>query len=93
MHIESAARRLHPRITDCDWLVLRGMRAAIDRIAAQAGHAGATAVDLGCGSQPYRPLFDARGYLEELLTPEWVRRDNGCVYVTLSRARKGGAPA
>ena len=32
-------------------------------------------------------IMNARGYLEELLTPEWVRRDNGCVYVTLSRAR------
>ena len=34
-------------------------------------------------------VMNARGYLEELLTPEWVRRDNGCVYVTLSRAARG----
>jgi SAM-dependent methyltransferase len=61
MHTESAARRLQPRITNSDWLVLRGMRPAIERMAAQVGRTGATAVDLGCGSQPYRPIFDARG--------------------------------
>ncbi len=31
-------------------------------------------------------LMNARGYVENLITPEWVRRDNACVYVTLSRA-------
>ena len=31
-------------------------------------------------------LMNARGYLEELLTPDWVREENACVYVTLSRA-------
>jgi SAM-dependent methyltransferase len=61
MHTESAARRLQPRIIDSDWLVLRGMRPAIDRMAAQAGSTGSIAVDLGCGSQPYRPIFDALG--------------------------------
>ena len=61
MDTESAERRLHPRMTDTDWLVLRGMRPAIDRLTAQVGRAGATAIDLGCGSQPYRPIFDARG--------------------------------
>ena len=61
METDSAARRLHPRMTNSDWLVLRGMRPAIDRMAARVGRAGATAVDLGCGSQPYRPIFDARG--------------------------------
>ncbi|MGH8200823.1 MAG: class I SAM-dependent methyltransferase [Steroidobacteraceae bacterium] len=60
MHTESSARRLQPRITNSDWLVLRGMRPAIERMAVQVGRAGATAVDLGCGSQPYRPIFDAR---------------------------------
>lgn len=61
MHTESAARRLHPRMTNSDWLVLRGMRPAIERMTAQVARAGAAAVDLGCGSQPYRPIFDARG--------------------------------
>lgn len=61
METDSAARRLHPRMTNSDWLVLRGMRPAIDRMAARVGRAGATAVDLGCGSQPYRQIFDARG--------------------------------
>lgn len=61
MHTESAARRLYPRMTDSDWLVLRGMRPAIERMTSQIARAGDTAVDLGCGSQPYRPVFDARG--------------------------------
>jgi SAM-dependent methyltransferase len=61
MNTESAGRRLRPRITDSDWLVLRGMRPAIERMATQVARPGATAVDLGCGSQPYRPIFDARG--------------------------------
>jgi hypothetical protein len=29
--------------------------------------------------------MNARGYLEELITPDWMTRDNACVYVTLSR--------
>jgi hypothetical protein len=33
--------------------------------------------------------MNVRCYLENLITPDWVRRDNACVYVTLSRA--GGA--
>ena len=30
-------------------------------------------------------VMNARGCIEDLMTPEWVRRDNACVYVTLSR--------
>jgi SAM-dependent methyltransferase len=33
-------------------------------------------------------VMNGRGYLEDLLTPDWVRRDNACVYVTLSRAAR-----
>jgi SAM-dependent methyltransferase len=61
MDTESAARRLHPRMTDCDWLVLREMRTAIERMAAQVGADGKVAIDLGCGSEPYRSIFAARG--------------------------------
>ena len=60
MHTEFAVRRLHPRIIDTDWLVLREMRVAIDRFAKLVARAGAIAIDLGCGSQPYRGLFEAR---------------------------------
>jgi len=31
-------------------------------------------------------VMNTRGYIENLITPDWVRRDNACVYVTLSRA-------
>jgi len=34
-------------------------------------------------------IMNLRGCVEDLVTPEWVRGDNACVYVTLSRA---GAP-
>jgi SAM-dependent methyltransferase len=61
MDTQSAARRLKPRMTDTDWLVLRGMRPAIENLAAQVASAGQRAVDFGCGSQPYRPIFDSRG--------------------------------
>ena len=61
MHSESARRRLHPRIIDSDWLVLREMRCAIEKIAAQVARGGKVAIDLGCGSQPYRSIFDGCG--------------------------------
>jgi len=61
MDTERAGRRLNPRITDTDWLVLRGMRSAIGRLAARLGGAGQQAVDFGCGAAPYRPIFTARG--------------------------------
>jgi len=66
MDNESAARRLHPRVTDCDWLVLRKMRSAIERMAVQVGTDGTdgkVAIDLGCGSEPYRSIFTARGLI------------------------------
>jgi SAM-dependent methyltransferase len=48
-------------MTDTDWLVLRGMRPAIGRLAAQVAAAAQRAVDFGCGSQPYRAIFESRG--------------------------------
>jgi SAM-dependent methyltransferase len=61
MHTESGGRRLKPRMTDSDWLVLRGMRPAVERLASQVAVLGQRAVDFGCGSQPYRPIFDSHG--------------------------------
>src|SRR2546421_3325943 len=61
MHTESARRRLHPRMIDSDWLVLREMRSAIEKVASRVAEGGKVAIDLGCGSQPYRSIFDARG--------------------------------
>lgn len=63
MDSESSARRLHPRIIDCDWLVLREMRTAIETVADQVAADGKVAIDLGCGSQPYRSVFASRGLL------------------------------
>lgn len=60
MHTESA-RRLYPRIIDSDWLVLREMRPAIARLAAGIAESGRVAIDLGCGSQPYRSIFETCG--------------------------------
>jgi hypothetical protein len=39
MDTESAQRRLHPRTIDSDWLVLRDMRPAIEKVAAQVARA------------------------------------------------------
>ena len=36
-------------------------------------------------------IMNARCYIENLITPDWVRRDNACVYVTLSRAARRAA--
>jgi|SRR5712671_2283934 len=63
MDTESARRRLHPRMIDTDWLILRQMQPAIDRIAAQVAAKGSIALDFGCGSQPYRPIFESRGLI------------------------------
>jgi SAM-dependent methyltransferase len=63
MDSESAARRLYPRMIDCDWLVLREMRSAIEAVAARVAGDGKVAIDLGCGSQPYRSIFTSRGLI------------------------------
>ena len=53
-------RRLFPRLWDTDWLVLKGMRKAIHRLADQLPLTGHTVLDLGCGAQPYAPLLSPR---------------------------------
>jgi SAM-dependent methyltransferase len=63
MDSESSARRLRPRIIDCDWLVLREMRSAIEDLADRVADERKVAIDLGCGSQPYRSIFASRGLL------------------------------
>ena len=63
MDTASARRRLHPSLIDSDWLVLSKMRPAIEKSASQVASGGKVAIDLGCGSQPYRSIFDARGLL------------------------------
>ena len=54
-------RRRQPRLWDTDWLVLRGMFAAIDGLAARLSAPGKVALDFGCGAKPYAPLFTGRG--------------------------------
>jgi hypothetical protein len=69
MHLDSE-RRPRPRMSDSARLVLLCVGVPlIGRVLA-----GLLAL-----------IMNARGYLEELLTPEWVRHDNAWVYVTLSR--------
>ncbi|HEX5279218.1 MAG TPA: methyltransferase domain-containing protein [Micropepsaceae bacterium] len=36
-------------------------------------------------------LMNARAWLEDWITPQWVTRDNACVYVTLCRPHAGTA--
>jgi SAM-dependent methyltransferase len=54
-------RRLHPRMVDSDWLVMRGMAREIRALAAALGKPGAVVIDYGCGNMPYKPLFEAAG--------------------------------
>ena len=61
MHAEIAERRLHPRIIDTDWLALRDMGPAVEAVADRAVVPGAVVVDFGCGTQPYRSIFESRG--------------------------------
>jgi len=56
---ENAGRRLTPRLIDTDWLVLRELRAAITRKMHTSSQPGMTAIDFGCGTQPYRALIEA----------------------------------
>ncbi len=40
---------------------MREMRYAIEAFASRVTSAGKMAIDFGCGSQPYRPIFETRG--------------------------------
>lgn len=53
--------RSRPRIVDSDWMVLRELWDAIEQFATGYATAGSTALDFGCGSQPYRTIFERRG--------------------------------
>jgi len=54
-------RRLQPRLWDTDWLVLRGMRKAIEELAQRTASPGKVVLDFGCGAKPYAQLFAGRG--------------------------------
>jgi SAM-dependent methyltransferase len=53
-------RRLNPRLTDTDWLLLRRLRSAVEEAIDGLVRPGQTALDFGCGSRPYEPLFVER---------------------------------
>lgn len=54
-------RRLNPKIVDTDWLLMRGLKRVVARLASRVGGPGVTALDFGSGSRPYEPLFRAAG--------------------------------
>jgi SAM-dependent methyltransferase len=56
-------RRLSPRLWDSDWLVMRGLSRTISALAARLASPGLNVIDFGCGSQPYRPVFERLGYV------------------------------
>jgi SAM-dependent methyltransferase len=58
---DQTARRRKPRLIDTDWAVLRGLAAEVEQAVDLLARPGLTAVDLGCGDQPYRLLFEERG--------------------------------
>ena len=54
-------RRRETRIFDTDWLVLRHLSRTVDSYAEKLAASCRRAIDLGCGSQPYRAIFESRG--------------------------------
>lgn len=54
-------RRRRPSLIDADWLLLRGLSRAIDAHAARLARVCRSAIDFGCGEQPYREYFEKRG--------------------------------
>lgn len=54
-------RRLRPSLFDTDWIVLGRLTREVERLVAQEGRPGEKALDFGCGSKPYEPLFAAAG--------------------------------
>ena len=54
-----AERRLHPRLSDPNYLVLRSRRIIFERWLSQINH-GAAVLDIGGRYQPYRPLLGNR---------------------------------
>jgi SAM-dependent methyltransferase len=61
MDMHSAERRSNPRIFDTDYLLMRGLRTCIEKVAGLIAKRSLVAIDFGCGSQPYRALFEERG--------------------------------
>jgi SAM-dependent methyltransferase len=90
----AASRRRSPRPTDTDWLVLRGLRAAITELAGAVARPGMKALDLGCGTRPYEPIFVSLGvayagadfgHAEVLIDADGrVQADDGSVDLVLS---------
>ena len=62
-----ARRRIRPRISDTDWLLLRDLRRAIHRQTSALVQPGMTALDFGCGHQPYREMLEALGVRASLV--------------------------
>ncbi len=54
-------RRVAPRISDTDWLVLKDLSAALQREVATQLTPGTRLVDFGCGAMPYRAMIEAQG--------------------------------
>lgn len=57
----ASRRRRRPNIMHTDWLVLRELASAIERVADLAVKPTDRVIDFGCGAQPYRALFEERG--------------------------------
>ena len=61
MDMHSAERRANPRIFDTDFLLMRGLKTCVAKIAGHISKPSLVAIDFGCGSQPYRGLFEEGG--------------------------------
>jgi SAM-dependent methyltransferase len=81
----SAKRRREPRPIDTDWLVLKGLTAAVEAMVPRIARPGGVALDFGCGSRPYASLFQDAGMT-------YVGADFSGGDVTIDAAGHIGAP-
>lgn len=56
-----AHRRLHPRMFDTDWMMLRQLTSAISRLLSMRLQPDQRLLDFGCGAMPYRALVERQG--------------------------------
>jgi SAM-dependent methyltransferase len=61
LDLSSYDRRRSPRLIDTDYNVLKEMLRALRALAAKGVRPGGIAIDFGCGSRPYAPIFEASG--------------------------------
>ncbi len=63
VHAKKLNKRFAPSFWEHDWYILKSLRASIESFVARDRQIAdaQTIVDMGCGEQPYEPLFRSPG--------------------------------